>query len=184
MLERTFSKTGPWKEGRRRLKRNNAWDGFMTEWDARGYAEISGLQRAMTSEVLSRLELRGDERILDLGCRNGRVTAEIAGRVGRGSVLGLDASSEMIAYAFKQYPRNAHANLDFRVGDARELPFHGEFDLVVSFNALHWVPEQERALRSISASLKPGGMARLRLVPKGTHRSLEDTLEETRKSPR
>ena len=60
--------------------------------------------------------------------------------------------------------RDAHPNLDFRVGDARDLPFHGEFDLVVSFSALHWVPEQERALRSISAALKPAGMARLRLV--------------------
>jgi trans-aconitate 2-methyltransferase len=156
----------------------------MTEWNARGYAEISGLQQAMTAEVLSRLELRGDERILDLDRGNGRVTAEIAGRVGRGSVLGLDASSEMIAYARRQYSRNAHPNLDFRVGDARELPFHGEFDVVVSFNALHWVPEQERALRSISAALKPGGMACLRLVPKGTRPSVEDTLEDTRKSPR
>jgi trans-aconitate 2-methyltransferase len=156
----------------------------MTEWDAGGYARISELQQAMSVEALSLLELRGDERILDVGCGNGCVTAKIATRVTKGSVLGVDSSSQMISYASSHFSSGTYPNLAFQVGNARDLPFPAEFDLVVSFNALHWVPEQEEALRSIRAALKSGGTAQLRLVPKGTRRSLEDTLEATRRSAR
>jgi trans-aconitate 2-methyltransferase len=52
--------------------------------------------------------------------------------------------------------------------------------LIVSFNALHWVPEQHAALGSIRAALKPGGQAHLRFVPQGPRKSLEDVIEEVR----
>ena len=71
----------------------------MTEWDASGYATISGLQQAMAREVLALLKLQGSERVLDVGCGNGKVTAEIASRVPAGTVLGVDSSAEMIASA-------------------------------------------------------------------------------------
>ena len=57
-----------------------------------------------------------------------------------------------------------------------------EFDLVVSFNALHWVPEQDEALRSIRATLRPGSRAIMRFVPAGERKSLEDVIEEVRES--
>src|SRR5262249_43680338 len=57
-------------------------------------------------------------------------------------------------------------------------------DLVVSFNALHWVPQQDAALRSIRAALKPAGRAVLRLVPQGRRECLEDVIEEVRHRPR
>ena len=75
-------------------------------------------------------------------------------------------------------------NLRFEVADARQLPFRDEFDLVVSFNALHWVPEQEQALRSIRSALSSHGTAQLRLVPAGQRKSLENVIEETRLSSR
>ena len=53
---------------------------------------------------------------------------------------------------------------------------------MVSFNALHWIPEQDIALRAIRSAMKPDATAQLRLVPKGERKSLEDVLEETRKS--
>jgi trans-aconitate 2-methyltransferase len=58
-----------------------------------------------------------------------------------------------------------------------------QFDLVVSFNALHWIHEQDLALASIHKSLQPGGTAHLRLVPMGARKSIETVLEETRNSP-
>jgi trans-aconitate methyltransferase len=155
----------------------------MTEWKASEYARISALQAAMAEEVLALLDLKGDERILDIGCGNGKKTSEIAARVPRGRVLGVDFSSDMVAFASAHYDAT-HPNLKFQVADARHLPFHSEFDLVVSFNALHWVPEQELALRSIHAALKPGARAQLRLVPKGERTSVENVLEETRLSTR
>ena len=156
----------------------------MTEWDARKYAQISDLQAAMAAEVLALAQLNGNERVLDVGCGNGRVTSGIAAKLLGGSVRGVDASRDMIAFAQSQYPATTHPNLAFEVADARDLKFENEFDLVVSFNALHWVPDQERALRGIRAALKPGGRAQLRLVPLGPRKSLETVLEETRKSPR
>ena len=154
----------------------------MTEWKASEYARISELQHAMAVEVLALLDLKGDERILDVGCGNGKNTNEIAARVPQGSVVGLDFSANMVAFASSQYA--AHPNLKFQVADARHLPFEAEFDLVVSFNALHWIPEQELALRSIHAALKPEGHAQLRMVFRGERKSLEDVLQETCHSPR
>ncbi len=154
----------------------------MTEWNAAGYAMIAGLQVAMADEVLGLLTLKGDERVLDLGCGNGKVTATIAARVPQGSVLGVDASAEMIALSAQQFPPPQYPNLHFQTGDIRRLDFREEFDLVVSFNALHWIPEQEKALRGIRAAMKSDAVAQLRLVPAGRRKSLETVLEETRQS--
>jgi trans-aconitate 2-methyltransferase len=155
----------------------------MTEWNAREYARIAGLQEAMAAEALSLLDLKGTEHVLDLGCGNGRITAGIAARVPRGSVVGVDASADMIAFASDHFGLAAWPNLRFETGDARRLRFQEEFDLVVSVNALHWIAEQDQALRSIRSALKPDGLAQLRLVPTGKRRSIENVLEETRLSP-
>jgi trans-aconitate 2-methyltransferase len=152
----------------------------MTEWHASDYHRESGLQQAMAQEQLGRLVLEGSERILDVGCGDGRITAEIAARVPRGSVLGVDPSRDMIAFASSQFGPPAHVNLRFEVADASRLPYRDEFDLVVSFNALHWVLDQEGALASIRAALKSGGRALLRFVPNGSRKSLEDVIEEVR----
>lgn len=156
----------------------------MTEWNAVKYARLSALQQAMAAEVLALLDVKGNERVLDVGCGNGKVTAEIASRVPRGSVVGIDPSAQMIALACAEFGSGSAPNLRFETGDARRIPFRGEFDLIVSFNALHWIPEQSEALRSMWNALKPGGRAQLRLVPKGRRKSLEDVIEETRKAPR
>ena len=156
----------------------------MTEWNATGYARIAALQEAMAAEVLGLLHLQGDEHILDLGCGNGKVTAEIAQRLPKGSALGIDASSKMIEFASANFTPPIYPNLQFQTCDIRSLEFHGGFDLVVSFNALHWIPDQATALHAVRKALKPGGQAQLRLVPKGKRKSLEDVLEETRSSDR
>lgn len=154
----------------------------MTEWNAAEYARQSSLQAAMGEEALALLDLVGSERVLDVGCGQGKISAEIAARVPKGAVLGVDPSQEMIAFAQTHFGPPVRPNLSFEVADARQLPFKEEFDLVVSFNALHWIPEQDAALRSICSTMKPDALAQLRLVPKGERKSLEDVLEETRRS--
>jgi len=150
----------------------------MTQWNAELYRERSTLQQAMAAEVLQALEMTGSEGVLDVGCGDGRITLEIARRVPKGYVVGVDASSHMIELASEKTAPTLH----FAVADARSLPFSHEFDLVVSFNALHWIPEQDLALASIHQSLKPGATAYLRLVPMGPRKSIETVLEETRNS--
>src|SRR5690349_9103850 len=99
----------------------------MTEWNADEYARQSSLQQAMASEVLARLDLQGTERVLDVGCGNGKITAEIAARVPRGSVVGVDPSREMIAFASNHFSPALRPNLRFVEADVRYLPFHDEF---------------------------------------------------------
>jgi trans-aconitate 2-methyltransferase len=165
----------------------------MTEWNAAEYARISALQAAMAEEVLGLLRgrLRGDERVLDVGCGNGKVTREIAALVPQGGVLGVDASTKMIDLARAPGATTvagapSPGNLNFEVMDARQLRYRESFDLAVSFNALHWIAEeeQESALRGIYAALNADGVAQLRLVPRGARKSLENVIEETAKSPR
>ncbi len=153
----------------------------MTEWDASDYARQSSLQKAVAEEQLSRLTLEGGEQVLDVGCGDGKLTAEIAARLPRGSALGVDPSQDMVGFASKHF--GARENLRFEVADARRLPYRERFDLVLSFNALHWVPEQDQALGSIRAALKPQGRAWLRFVPKGKRKSLEHCIEDVRARP-
>lgn len=156
----------------------------MTEWHASDYSRQSRLQHAMAQEQLGLLTLEGTERVLDVGCGDGKITAEIAARLPQGSALGVDPSRDMVEFASSHFAPPAHTNLQFEVADARCLPYLKEFNLVVSFNALHWVPQQEEALASIHAALRPGGMALLRFVSKGPRKSLEDVIEQVRQRAR
>jgi len=151
----------------------------MTEWDAADYERISGLQLAMAEEVLALLDLNGARHILDIGCGNGKITAEIAARVPHAKAVGVDPSHDMIEFASGHYDRAIYPDLRFEIADARSLPYREEFDLVVSFNALHWIPQQDEALQSIYAAMKSGARAQLRMVCKGGRKSLEHVLEET-----
>lgn len=128
------------------------------KWNAADYATHSEVQQGWAREVMARLRLRGDERVLDVGCGDGKVTAEMARAVPRGRVLGVDASPEMIAFARQVYPAMVAPNLTFQICDARKLgALGGEFDLIFSNAALHWVDDHQAFLRGAAAVLRPGG---------------------------
>ena len=156
----------------------------MTEWNARDYHKQSTLQETMAKEKLAHLVLAGHEQVLDVGCGDGKTTAQIAARTPAGAVLGIDPSRDMIAFASSHFGPPAHPNLRFEVGDARTLTYASQFDLVVSFFALHWDHEQETALRCIRKALKPEGRTHLQQVPKGPRESLESVIDETRRTER
>ncbi len=127
------------------------------KWNAAGYAANSLVQQSWARELIARIELRGNEYILDVGCGDGKVTAEISRAVPQGSVTGIDASAEMIVFAQETFPARKHPNLKFRVMDAREIQFTRPFDLIFSNAALHWVDDHEAILRGAAAALKSGG---------------------------
>ena len=125
------------------------------KWNAAEYAVNSAVQQSWARELIARLKLRGNEHILDVGCGDGKITAEIARAVPRGSVVGMDASAEMIGFARKTFPKSNISNLKFQIADARKIRFKTKFDLVFSNAALHWVDDHEAILRGGSAVLKP-----------------------------
>jgi len=122
------------------------------KWNAAEYAANSVVQQTWARELISSLNLRGDEHILDVGCGDGKVTSEIARALPRGSVTGVDASPQMIKFAKKTFP-----NLKFHVMDAREVKFVRKFDFIFSNAALHWVDDHQAFLRGAASVLKSGG---------------------------
>ncbi|MDF0594118.1 methyltransferase domain-containing protein [Methanotrichaceae archaeon M04Ac] len=139
----------------------------MHSWKPDEYEKSSEAQQLWAAELLSKVEIDGDERVLDIGSGDGKITAKVADLVPDGSVLGIDSSAAMVAFAAERHPQEEHANLSFQLGDARNLDFDGEFDLVVSFAALHWVGDHGPVLRGIRRALKPGGRAFLQFGGRG-----------------
>jgi trans-aconitate 2-methyltransferase len=144
----------------------------VADWRGAEYRRLSRLQDAVAAEALAAVQLRGDEAVLDLGCGDGRRTADLAARVPHGHVLGFDASPLMIEAAAPL----RRQGLDFACMRAQELAAVAEFDVVVSLNALHWVPRDELpdVFRRISRSLRDRGRVVVQLVGGSERISLED----------
>ena len=154
----------------------------MANWDGAGYSHISALQRAMATASLASVTVFGDEHVLDVGCGDGYVTRLIADRLPRGSVLGIDPSPRMIEAALGA--NDQQTNVTFTVGDVTAMNFDHEFDLVVSFNALHWVREQNLAYWNIAGALRPTGRALVQFVCAGDRPSVEDIAMAVAGEPR
>jgi trans-aconitate methyltransferase len=127
------------------------------KWNAADYAANSVVQQTWARELIARMKLRGDEYILDVGCGDGKITAEISRAVPRGSATGVDASPQMIKFAQKTFPAKKFPNLEFHVMDARKIKCDRQFDLIFSNAALHWVDDHQAILRGMASVLKPGG---------------------------
>jgi trans-aconitate methyltransferase len=119
-------------------------------WDAALYDGKHAFVYEIGKGLVELLDPRRGERILDLGCGTGHLTARIAesGAV----VVGLDRSPEMLTTARSTYP-----HLEFVEGDAADFALPGQFDAVFSNAVLHWVADAEGAVRCGARALKPGG---------------------------
>ena len=126
-------------------------------WDAAEYARSSAAQQGWALELIGKLALSGAETVLDIGCGDGKVTAEIAGKVPAGRVLGIDSSEDMIRMSRETYPPTVVPNLSFELADARSLSLEGIFDVAFSNAVLHWVKDHGPVLRGVARALKPGG---------------------------
>ncbi len=129
----------------------------MHKWNPEEYAKHSAAQLAWARELIARLELRGDESVLDVGSGDGKVTAEIAAAVPRGRVVGLDGSPEMIEFARAHYDHNRFPNLEFVCLDARRVALKHSFDIVFSNAALHWIEDHPGILKGVSRVMRRGG---------------------------
>lgn len=109
------------------------------EFDGRKYKQASTHQKEWGTRIISELHLAGEETILDLGCGDGVLTKQLADRVPRGKVLGIDASVEMIETAKEL----EGVNLSFLCLDIVEMAFDSDFDLIFSNAALHGLKTTE-----------------------------------------
>ena len=139
----------------------------MYQWDAKDYHKSSSEQKKWGLELLDKIALSGSERVLDIGCGDGKLTAEIARRVPHGSVLGIDKSEDMIRFAGELYHPKVFPNLRFIRLDACNLNFNQEFNVVFSNAALHWVSDQPPVLAGITKSIVQGGKLIAQMGGKG-----------------
>ena len=135
----------------------------------------------MAEDAVASLTFAGDERVLDIGCGDGFITRSIAAMVPDGFVVGMDASHRMLVAAhgvsrIESGPRFVQA-------DARRLPFGEYFDVAVSFNALHWVPQQREALAEITSVIRRRARVLIQVVCAGRRPSVESVAMELTRSP-
>jgi len=144
------------------------------EFDGKKYAQASTHQKEWGARLIEELDLKGFERVLDLGCGDGVLTARIADLVPRGEVVGIDASVGMIEAA-RPKERN---HLHFCLMDIRDLDFDSEFDLIFSNAALHWVKDHRCLLQSVLRALREGGQVRFSFAGDGNCSHFFEVIRE------
>jgi ubiquinone/menaquinone biosynthesis C-methylase UbiE len=110
--------------------------------------------------ILRELGRTRPERVLDVGCGTGILSARIAREFEGTHVVGCDFSSGMLRRAAR-----SRRGPDWVRGNALQLPFgDATWDVVVSTEAFHWFPDQEAALAELFRVLKPGGKLLVSLI--------------------
>jgi trans-aconitate 2-methyltransferase len=127
------------------------------EWNAESYHRVASPQTTWGRRVLSRLQLQGDEQVIDAGCGTGRLTAELMARLPRGQLIAIDRSWNMLL--------TARANLRPEFGDRIRyvrvelpaMPFASWADVVFSTATFHWVRDHQSLFEEVFRALKRGG---------------------------
>jgi len=150
------------------------------EWDAEVYDRVADPQFEWAQEVIDRLQLDGDEKVLDAGCGSGRVTATLLERLPEGRLVGIDGSPSMVAMAREALGDRA----EIREGDLSQLDLHEEFDLVYSNAVFHWIADHENLFRRLFEALRPGGRLVAQCGGHGNVASLVAVIAEVGAQPR
>ena len=133
------------------------------EFDGKKYQKASTHQKEWGNKLISELKIKGDEKILDLGCGDGVLTQTLSNLVPDGSVLGVDASNGMIEVA----KQKESGNLKFSLMDIDELVIDEKFDIIFSNAALHWVKNHRKPYEKLSTILNENGMIRFNFAADG-----------------
>jgi trans-aconitate 2-methyltransferase len=144
------------------------------DWDAGTYHRVSTPQVRWAEEVLGRLELRGDETVLDAGCGSGRVTAMLLERLPEGRIVAVDGSPSMIEAARDALPER----VDFVVCDLAELELDEPVDAVFSNAVFHWLPDHDRLFERLHAAVRPGGQLIAQCGGQGNVATFRDAMQD------
>ena len=153
------------------------------KWNAEDYAKNSSAQLEWAQELISKLGLQGHESVLDIGCGDGKISAQLALAVRKGAVVGIDLSEEMIRLAAEQFPPDQYPNLSFLCMDAAAIRLPGKVDVAFSNAALHWVKDHVAVLRGVRACLEPGGRILLQMGGRGNAADVFAALQKVMQSP-
>jgi len=141
-------------------------------WDAKKYDAAKAPQVDAGRELIAMAGVSDTDSILDIGCGTGRLTIELARLASKGSVVGIDSSSEMLERAMEK--TKSIENISLRQVSAQSMSFTDEFDLIFSNSALQWMKEQKEVMGRVYQSLKPGGRIVFQLPAKNFCREFFD----------
>ncbi|MBX7065836.1 MAG: methyltransferase domain-containing protein [Parachlamydiales bacterium] len=154
--------------------------GWNSESLAKMYFHHSEIQRQWAWEMLSKVPFRGNEKILDFGCGDGKISAEMARLAKNGSVLGVDVSEKMVHFASICFPGYAFPNLAFKNTQSltlADLPGSADCDLVCAFAVFHLISNPLEVLKSLRTHLKQAGKLLL-VTPTGKNSALYQAANE------
>ena len=156
---------------------------MLRDWDAEAYDAIADPQFRWGAAVVDRLELDGDETVLDAGCGSGRVTALLAERLPEGRVIALDGSTSMLETARRRLAPFGD-RIRFVLADLMApLLIDEPVDAVLSTATFHWVPDHDALFAHLAAVLRPGGRLVAQCGGAGNLASVVRVLEELGADP-
>src|SRR5512143_2095886 len=120
-------------------------------WDPERYHQFQRERFAPFEDLLRLVQIRPGLRVVDLGCGTGELTRRLADALPDSTVLGLDASAEMLRRAAEQI----RPGLRFELGTIEAV--EGSWDLVFSHAAIQWVPDHEFLVPRLLSLVAPGG---------------------------
>lgn len=123
-------------------------DGPTQDWRAERYGRTARFVADLGVGLISWLDPRPGEHILDLGCGDGVLSERIA-RAGA-TVTAVDGAPDMVAATCAR-------GIEGRVLDGQRLDYDAAFDAVFSNAALHWMTEPDQVIDGVARALKPGG---------------------------
>ena len=129
------------------------FDKLADEWD-----KISIHEEKKVRYITSLLNLKGNERILDVGTGTGVMIPFYEEYLTTGSVRAVDFSERMIRRCREKFPSSEHPNILFEAADIYDLAYEKEFEVVVSYSSFPHFTDHQRAIGIFAKALRSGGI--------------------------
>ena len=148
-------------------------------WNPAQYERFRDERSQPFFDLLALVEARPEMRVVDLGCGTGELTRALHRRLDATETLGLDSSAAMLAKS----QSFAGPGLRFEQRDIAEFAATGEYDLIFSNAALHWLEDHEQLLARLTAALRTGGQIAVQVPANDDHPTHVVAAELARQSP-
>ncbi len=147
-----------------------------TGWDAASYEELADPMTRWGAEFLGRVELRGEETVVDAGCGTGRVTGLLLERLPGGTVLAVDVSEDMVSAAAGRFADGGRVTVERQ--NLLELDAGEPADVIFSTATFHWILDHDKLFQRLAENLKPGGLLAAQCGGTGNVARVLETAQE------
>jgi len=148
-------------------------------WNPTQYKKFGAERARPFEDLLALVDPATGGRAVDLGCGTGELTARLHQHLGAADTLGVDSSAAMLE---KARPLEGDG-LHFELGDIAAFAAEGEYDVVLSNAALHWIPDHPALLARLRRALRPGGQLAVQVPANGDHPSHALAFEVAHEAP-